>query len=43
MQTGWADGYESDRRFAETVYDVGAGLTPYLSAAMRANARRCGG
>jgi hypothetical protein len=38
-----ADGYEADIRFAENIDKFGAGLTPFLSAAMRANARRHGG
>jgi MerR family transcriptional regulator, thiopeptide resistance regulator len=40
---GLADGYEADRRFAENIDKFGAGLTPFLSAAMRANAKRHGG
>jgi DNA-binding transcriptional MerR regulator len=38
-----ADGYEADGRFAENIDKFGAGLTPFLSAAIRANARRHGG
>jgi len=37
-----ADGYEADPRFAENIDRFGAGLTPYLAAAIRANARRHG-
>jgi DNA-binding transcriptional MerR regulator len=37
-----ADMYEQDPRFADNIDKFGAGLTPYLSAAMRANARRNG-
>lgn len=43
MHAGLADGYEADRRFAENIDKLGAGLTPFLSAAIRANARRCVG
>lgn len=38
-----ADNYEADLRFSENIDKFGAGLTPFLSAAMRANARRHGG
>jgi MerR family transcriptional regulator, thiopeptide resistance regulator len=43
IHAGLADGYESDARFAENIDKFGQGLTPFLSAAMRANARRHGG
>lgn len=43
LHAGLADGYEADRRFTENIDKFGAGLTPFLSAAMRANARRHGG
>jgi len=43
IHTGLADGYEADGRFAENIDKFGAGLTPFLAAAMRANARRSGG
>ncbi len=43
MHVCLADGYESDSRFAENIDKFGAGLTPFLSAAIRANARRHGG
>jgi len=39
MHGGLADLYESDERFAATIDRHGAGLTPWLAAAMRANAR----
>jgi hypothetical protein len=42
MHAGLADGYEADSRFAENIDKFGAGLTPFLSAALRANARRHG-
>ncbi len=42
MQCGLADMYEADGRFAENIDKYGAGLTPFLSAAIRANARRNG-
>jgi hypothetical protein len=34
--------YEQDSRFAENIDKHGAGLTPFLSAAIRANAKRHG-
>lgn len=37
---GLADLYESDARFAASIDQAGAGLTPFLVAAIRANARR---
>jgi DNA-binding transcriptional MerR regulator len=40
MHADLADGYEADSRFAENIDKLGAGLTPFLSAAIRANARR---
>jgi len=43
MHAGLADGYEADSRFAENIDKFGPGLTPFLSAAIRANARRAGG
>lgn len=43
IHAGIADGYEADGRFAENIDKFGAGLTPFLAAAMRANARRHGG
>jgi hypothetical protein len=42
IHAGLADGYEADSRFAESIDKFGAGLTPFLSAAIRANARRYG-
>jgi DNA-binding transcriptional MerR regulator len=43
IHAGLADGYEADGRFAENIDKFGAGLTPFLAAAMRGNARRYGG
>lgn len=40
IHTGLADGYEADARFAESIDKFGQGLTPFLSAAIRANAGR---
>jgi DNA-binding transcriptional MerR regulator len=40
MHSRLADMYEADSRFAENIDKFGAGLTPFLSAAIRANARR---
>jgi DNA-binding transcriptional MerR regulator len=40
MHTKLADLYEADPRFAENIDKAAAGLTPYLSAAIRANAAR---
>jgi hypothetical protein len=42
MHRGLADMYEADRRFAENIDKFGEGLTPFLSAAIRANALRHG-
>ena len=42
MHAGLADMYEQDGRFAENIDKHGAGLTPFLSAAIRANAKRHG-
>jgi MerR family transcriptional regulator, thiopeptide resistance regulator len=42
MHVGLADMYEADSRFAENIDKFGAGLTAFLSAAIRANARRHG-
>jgi DNA-binding transcriptional MerR regulator len=43
QHAGLADMYEQDRRFAENIDKFGADLTPFLAAAIRANARRHGG
>lgn len=40
IHCGLADMYEADSRFATNIDKHGAGLTPYLSAAIRANAAR---
>ena len=40
MHTNLADMWEADARFAATIDAHGAGLTPFLAAAVRANARR---
>lgn len=40
MHAGLADLYEADGRFADSIDKFGDGLTPYLSAAIRANAAR---
>ncbi len=40
MHARLADLYEADQRFAANLDQHGAGLTPYLVAAIRANARR---
>jgi DNA-binding transcriptional MerR regulator len=40
MHAGLADLYEADARFAANIDKHGAGLTPFLAAAIRANARR---
>ena len=40
MHTRLADMYEADPRFAANIDKAAAGLTPYLSAAIRANAAR---
>jgi DNA-binding transcriptional MerR regulator len=42
MHVGLADMYEQDSRFAENIDKHGPGLTPFLSAAIRANANRHG-
>jgi DNA-binding transcriptional MerR regulator len=42
IHRGLADMYEADVRFADSIDKHGAGLTPYLSAAIRANAARRG-
>jgi hypothetical protein len=39
MHTNLADMWEADARFAETIDQHAPGLTPYLAAAVRANAR----
>lgn len=43
MHANLADLWEADPRFAENIDKHGAGLTPYLAAAARANARRRAG
>ena len=43
MHANLADLWEADPRFAENIDKHGAGLTPYLAAAVRANARRSAG
>lgn len=40
MHASLADMYESDQRFADSINKFGAGLTPYLATAIRANAKR---
>jgi len=40
LHAGLADLYDADSRFAENIDRFGAGLTPFLAAAIRANARR---
>jgi hypothetical protein len=40
MHRGLADLYEADERFALSIDEYGAGLTPFLVAAIRANAER---
>jgi DNA-binding transcriptional MerR regulator len=40
MHGALADGYEADARFAGSIDRFGAGLTPFLAAAIRANASR---
>jgi hypothetical protein len=40
MHSGLADMWEADRRFADNIDKFGAGLTEYLAAAVRANAKR---
>lgn len=40
MHTNLADMWEADPRFAKNIDAHGAGLTPFLAAAVRANARR---
>jgi DNA-binding transcriptional MerR regulator len=43
MHCGLADMYEADQRFRATIDKAGTGLTTFLSAAIRANARRAAG
>ena len=43
MHTNLADLWEADARFAESIDKHGADLSPFLAAAVRANARRHGG
>lgn len=43
MHANLADMWEADPRFAENIDKHGAGLTPFLAAAARANARRRAG
>jgi MerR family transcriptional regulator, thiopeptide resistance regulator len=43
MHVHLADMWEADGRFAQTIDAQAAGLTPYLAAAVRANARRRSG
>jgi DNA-binding transcriptional MerR regulator len=40
MHCGLADMWEADRRYADNIDKFGAGLTEYLAAAVRANAKR---
>ena len=40
LHQGLADMWEADPRFAESIDKYGAGLTPFLAAAVRANAAR---
>ena len=40
MHAGLADMYEADERFRATIDRAGEGLTPFLAAAIRANAER---
>jgi hypothetical protein len=40
LHSGLADMWEADQRFADTIDKAGAGLTKFLAAAVRANARR---
>ena len=40
MHSGLADMWEADRRYADSIDKHGAGLTEYLAAAVRANAKR---
>jgi MerR family transcriptional regulator, thiopeptide resistance regulator len=42
MHCGLADLWEADRRYADNIDKLGAGLTEYLAAAVRANAKRAG-
>lgn len=42
LHKGLADLWEADPRFAENIDKFGAGLTPFLAAAVRANAGRFG-
>jgi hypothetical protein len=40
MHAGLADMYEADERFRNAIDTAGEGLTPFLAAAIRANAAR---
>jgi MerR family transcriptional regulator, thiopeptide resistance regulator len=40
MHCGLADLWEADRRYADNIDKHGSGLTEYLAAAVRANAKR---
>jgi MerR family transcriptional regulator, thiopeptide resistance regulator len=40
MHAGLANMYEAEARFARSIDTYAAGLTPWWSAAIRANARR---
>ena len=42
MHRGLGAMYEQDRRFAENIDKHGTGLTPFLAAAIRENAKRHG-
>ena len=42
MHCALADMYEADGRFAENIDKHGAGLTPFVSEAIRLNAQRNG-
>lgn len=42
MRRGLADMYEQDGRFAENIDKYGKGLTPFLAAAIRENAKSHG-
>ena len=42
MHAGLAGMYEADERFRATIDRAGEGLTPFLAAAIRANAERAG-
>lgn len=43
VHSGLADLWEADRRFADNIDKAGAGLTEFLAAAVRANAKRPAG